>query len=160
MTYNRSRVIDYSYPYELGSLIFSSPTPTITHFHDLLQPFDTCIWISIIITITLIILILSLINNNRNKIVNLCWDVLVVYLRQNGCKSLMNAKNKPFIFTWLLMTIILDACYLGCIYSLMSIPIEYKIETLNELVKNQMSGNIKIIVGNGSVHHHVLVGFI
>jgi len=84
----------------------------------------------------------------------LIWTILAIYLKQ-GIK--VANYTKLLLFMWILMTIVLDACYLGEIYSLIRVPIEYRIETLDELIKNQNNGNIKIVVHNGTVQQHILI---
>ena len=55
------------------------------------------------------------------------------------------------------MSVILGACYSGSIYALIRVPIEHRIETLDQLIENEMNGNIKIVVDNGSTLQYVIV---
>ena len=156
MTNDRQNVIDHSYPYNFVYITFMSPMPTITYFDNLLQPFDTYIWISIIITLLMIGLIIFNTKSKTTKTFNLCWYVMSIFLRQNGTTRITQI-NKLLLYTWMLLVTILGACYSGCIYSLIRVPIEHKIETLDQLISHEMNGNIKIVVKNGSTKQYMIV---
>ena len=156
MTNDRQNVIDYIDPCYSEYFTFTSPMPTITHFDNLLQPFDSYIWILIIITLLILGLIICNTNNKMARTFNLCWYILSILLRQNGTTRLTQI-NKLLMCTWMLMVMILGACYSGCIYSLIRVPIEHKIETLDQLIAHEMNGNIKIVVENGSIYQYVIV---
>ena len=130
MTNDRQNVIDYSYPYNFVSITFMSPMPTISYFDNLLQPFDSYIWILIIITLLILGLIICITNNKTTRTFNLCWYILSILLRQNGTTRVIQI-NKLLMCTWIIMSVILGACYSGSIYALIRVPIEHRIEALD-----------------------------
>ena len=156
MTSERYQAINYTKPYKYSANTFTSPMPITTHFDNLLQPFDSYIWILIIITLLILGLIICNTNYKTARTFNLCWYILSILLRQNGTTRLTQI-NKLLMCTWMLMVMILGACYLGSIYALIRVPIEHRIETLDQLIANEMNGNIKIVVENGSIEQYVIV---
>ena len=156
MTTDRQNVIDYTYPCYSEYITFTSPMPTITHFDNLLQPFDSYIWILIIITLLILGLIIFNTNNKTARTFNLCWYILSILLRQNGTTRVTQI-NKLLMCTWIIMSVILGACYSGSIYALIRVPIEHRIETLDQLFANEINGNIKIFVIHKSLQKYILV---
>src|ERR1700733_1938963 len=104
MTNDRQNVIDYSYPYKFVYITFTSPMPITTHFDNLLQPFDSYIWILIIITLLILGLIICNTNYKKARTFNLCWYILSILLRQNGTTR-VTQRNKLLMCTWILMSV-------------------------------------------------------
>ena len=151
MTAERYQVINYTKPYKFSANTFTSPMPITTHFDNLLQPFDSYIWISIIITI---LLMYSILYWTKKTKMNLLWNLLSICLRQNLSKHFEACLN---IFSFLLMSVILTQCYSGAIYSLITAPIEHRIETIDELIGSQNANEIQIITKTYSVNKYAMV---
>jgi len=156
-TTSRLNYINYTYPYELGVITFSSPMPMIIHFNNLLQPFDTYIWALIIFTMLIFIALLFITNINIKIKYVLYWDIIVIFLLQKMSKHSMAYPNSVILFTWILMSMIFLKSYCGCIYSIITLPNEHRIETLSDLLESQKSGQIQVVVENDSVFQYVLV---
>ena len=158
MTSERYNVLDLSYPHEFVDISFTSPSPTITQFNDLLQPFDTYIWLSIVTTIAT----LMAINVIYNKVFatykcNYYWTLFVICLKQTQCLPVPRYPVNMLLTIWMLMSTVLLISYSGTIYSLMTVPIEHRIETIDQLIDSQRTGELTIVVQKNSLSAYLLV---
>ena len=159
LTSARHQAIDCTYPHDFDYISFTSPAPTITQFNDLLQPFDTYIWLSIVTTIA-VLMLLSIAYNYINKShmkYTLCWTVVEIYLGKSISKRITKYRVSFLWLTWMLMSTILAMSYSGTIYSLIAVPVEHRIETIDQLIRSHSSGQLKILVENGLIFQHILV---
>jgi len=157
MTTIRKTAIDFTYPYHLCDMSFTSPLPTFKNFSHLLQPFDRFIWISILLIMTLFMTIFMVYNKKSTFKYLLCWQVFVIYMRQSICKLINTYPNNIILFTWILMSVILNIYYSGYIYSFITFPYENKIESISELIRNENEGHINMIVEKNSAFQYYLV---
>ena len=157
MTTVRMSAISFTNPYMFSIITFTSPMPIITYFESLLQPFDTFTWISIIIMLSTIIILLLLLNKASNIKYDLFWYIFVIVLRSNITKYKPTHINSLIILCWMLVSFILTTCYSMSIYSFISVPIEHRIESIDELIRGQISGKIQLVVERNSVYQYILV---
>lgn len=168
MTYERSFIIKFLYPYSIDKLTFCTPMPKIDfNFDILLKPFDKFLWFCLA-GIFLLFHIFNyikincrilgktkkwtnnefgqMVKNNNIHDENLVWIGLFILLRQ-PYKFLrrMQFSIKIALAIWLLCSIILTNSYSGFLCSMFTIPSKTKIDTLNKLAEASRSRNIIIL---------------
>ena len=154
MTEERANYIDYSYPHSIDIITFSSPLPEYSEFTSLLEPFD--IWIWILLSLSIIVLSFMLIYINKEEKSGIFWMILSVILKQQLNKKFIRKMiNNFLIICWLLICIVLNSSYGGCIYSLITVPHEYKKESVYEISKAMKQGQKRGLAINGSTRYNL-----
>ena len=146
MTPTRNDVVDISFPFDISQLTFTSPMPVKHYFNTLLQPFDKYIWMSCIAVITLIMCLIYFYNQTTYMKYNLLWDTLAIIFRQNISNATRVYPNNLILLAWLLSAIILYVCYSGSIFSLITVPIEYRIKTICQLLGSHNFDELQEVV--------------
>ena len=137
-TYARNQIIDFLYPHMINTYSFTSPLPQIKPFVNLFEPFDTYTWISLLSTLFIVLFCKFL----SKQLTLIKWPDMGTLLTR---------------YIWginLLLNVIIRPCYSGCIYSLITLPHEYRIETLDELIWAQNCRQVQILIRPGIIWRH------
>lgn len=121
--------------------------PKYDNIVDFSEPFDKYIWFYLIFSEFLLMLIIHILNHNNKSfnISDIIWSLFTMTVKQPIEKNCFSYLNRKILINWCLGCLVLTACYAECIFSLISVPNEYRIETLEELSKALKLGQVQII---------------
>ena len=149
MTDERHTVIDYIYPLYIDSLTFVSPQPTYQTHIDLLKIFHPIVWILLIISILLLFFVFNYFNQNL-------WTILIALMRQTIKTKLIKCnKIRLLLGVWLISCLVLTTSFAGLLYSQITCPIEITVETIDDLSREVIAGNMRILATNGGSFYTV-----
>lgn len=151
MTDNRFEAVDYIYPYNIDSLTFSSPLPTLSGYSNLLEPFDNSIWICILSSILTIISVKYIIFGRLDG-----SSVRVLVRQPMKAEKCRGVQNRLLLFNWLIMAVILTSSYAGCIYSMISVPKKWQIDSSDKLIESLQNGLIEPVMYAQSASYYNL----
>jgi hypothetical protein len=164
MTWERERDVDFTYPYYRDSATFTSPLPRFDHFNNVLQVFDKCTWFLIVISISLLLIFLLCISKvYYKKYESKLWFALLSAILNQGINPTLIIKPhlKVILRSWLFTCFFLNLIYSNCIFSLITIPNEHRIESIAEFMEAQANNEIHVIImkvyGTPSASIHKLI---
>ena len=119
------------------------------HF-SLLDEFDKFIWILLsiaVLSIWFYIYFKSKLSINYKQVLNQ-WIIITILFQQSfhGKIFIKDIMLRLLFILWTLSCLVLTTCYAGCIYSIITLPRESKIETINDLVTAAKNGYLNIII--------------
>ena len=153
MTNDRAEAVKFTYPYliDLVTFIYPAPTTRINHLN-VFKPFDTKIWINILINIIILLILFK----KRSLII---WIIITLLLRQ---QYNFGYDQRVWLCGWVLAGVVLTVSYAGVMFSIITTPFEFgRISTLNELDYAQKTGQITVIgVKDGIYYNMIKVTFL
>ena len=83
------------------------------------------------------------------------WTVIVVCLQQSlKHKECIKLNHMRFIYiTWAVGSLILTACYAGNVYSLIALPQEIRVESIDDLAHALKQGYLRAILHKASNYY-------
>ena len=135
-----------AYPHIINPITFTAPTPIVKKFTNLLDAFDTYIWVYLMISILSLMVSVYLMSKIHVQKIDNKWPVLYKILEKpDHSYNKLNLHNKIIMYTWTFMCLVLMSAFSGCMHSLMSVKFVNKVETLTALVSAMHRGHVQIL---------------
>ena len=151
LTYERSKFISYSYPFNINSVTFATSMPNYSENTQFIyKVFDLEVWLLLLFTMVFLVIFIWVIARNDQALskAHLCWNFLEIFFRQsiNQFGFRIFALNIIFV-CWLIFSFEITLFYANTLYTSMILPAQLKtIETIQHLrtalVKNEITLNI------------------
>lgn len=150
INWERMQVVKYLYPHSIDSITYMTKPPKIKpDLFLVLRPLEPPVWIGLLFTLLLLLLFDMFYKKFRNSKNNteVFWISLNSLLRQQVHSFLsFTTSINVWIMFWLFYSFIITTSYAGCLYSLIAIPNQDAIDTVDKLIKAAYN-NDSVIVG-------------
>ncbi|KAH7640032.1 hypothetical protein HUG17_4065 [Dermatophagoides farinae] len=160
LNYERSKLYKNLYPYFMDqtSIMTRQSKNHESYQHDrLLDPFDDYIWLAILFSLILLplwtLITVHCNSINSDSILDSCSIWLYILLKQNVLSRLKRESSPTIIVSavWIWATFMLSNFYAGCLLSMISIPINNRIDSLQELSDYcQQEKNMVVLMENNT----------
>lgn len=138
----RTKVLDYSYPYYKASITFATRKAEYeSDFAVFLRPFSLEIWIYTLITYIFITTIFYKKFKKTHSLQELLLASLGTILRQNICLQPQKINDFILIITWNFGAMFISYCYSAVLLSYLTIPPLSGVRTIPELATAVAKGN-------------------
>ena len=146
---DRAQVVDMTYPHIIDTFTFTSPLPQTQTIVNLLEPFDTYVWILTMVSIALIMALIKLaihckLGQSRHGHLWIVYSSM--FKLQMPTRIPCSMFNVAIFSPWLMACVLFTTCYAGGIYSVLTVPYETRIDTLYDLAQAYADGRIKVLV--------------
>jgi len=141
--YDRFKAVDFTYPYYMDIITFTSPPPQYKYFANLLDVFDIYIWICLLTSILFLWSLVSL-----KKFTNPFMIITIALKQSLKLSNLRTFPTKLIVGLWLLACLILTASYAGYVHSVIALPTEIKFETPDALAQLAQNNGLRFICYN------------
>ena len=179
MTYQRSQAVKYPKIYLFSPLTYMTPAKSLGFSNILiLEPFTTSLWIIILFALIFMIIYQKFIVYNviKNRRHDITWPLISALVRQGNFISfkllldfqyLEKPKNFPkttsirliYLF-WCFACLIINNYYAGELYSIMTIPLDVSLDTIEKLANEQANGRIQVIVTESVAYYKIFKVYI
>ncbi|KAF8778045.1 Glutamate receptor ionotropic like protein [Argiope bruennichi] len=141
LTEERSKVVDFSTPYNMDACIFVSIMPgKIKSTFGFLHPFDLNTWIAILLTFCIMAILFALFQN-RYSLFEIFFRLFADFLQQNSMPVVGSLKYKIVFLTWLLFVTVITFSWSATLLSFLIEPKrDNMVRTFKELSKAVQSG--------------------
>ena len=157
VTPDRAKVLTYTNPPHI--IDFATFTPPLPQTHDrcvsLLEPFETMIWIFLILfSVTNYCLNYVLIRDKYR----IFWVIYSILVRQSQAIPTKTTVRLQILSWYLSVGVVLTAFYSGSVFSQITIPTEFgRIDTIQDLAEATQAGRVKVISIGGFIHKMIKV---
>ncbi|XP_076315953.1 putative glutamate receptor [Tachypleus tridentatus] len=153
MTYEREEVVDFTYPYMIGSMSFVTHAPREkSRALAIVKPFSVQLWIAILISVvaTSVVTVLLARNSFRPERNNwtlgeATWYFFGALTLQGGERLPLRTSTRLIVACYWLFAIIIVAGFSGSLTSFMNVPEkELPINTISELAHRVQNKQLKV----------------
>ncbi|GBM01938.1 hypothetical protein AVEN_269549-1 [Araneus ventricosus] len=150
ITSSRFSVVDFSSVYSIDDMTFRIKKPgTLPPSLALIRPFDSTIWIAIIITLLLMPFLMKCLLNAKDTYINIFLKFLGSLLNESTITNRYFSRN--IVASWLVFGMILTLSYSAILLSVLTVPLQMAaVKNFEELSEAVMKRGYQLYVPKGS----------